>query len=529
MADALPQTRAIDPFASYYSDQVNKLTRSVTQGRDCLHFTNTINVYMDTTSPTDFVIVSKGQCYKDDVIIELTEDYRVDLTDEDFYVSMGELNQAGFYYLCLEYDYVRSKPPPTAHIRILKPPERGGYLPQIGSYLLLKVLYVIADGGGFSLQSLFDYDPQNTNKHREYIRTYIGAEYTLPDFDQERDEGRFVYTLDTDKLYHGFDTGWSEMARGIDIDFINAFIGKTSRDSETPNYISTNHITQHSHLESAIGRLDSRLAFSSRTKTADVGDETPSVMDEYGKHVGILTIPDPLLSDSTAHLIITNLSDATSVMSLLLLFETSNITLQNNNDLQLSENQDYYGDTRKGILMYYNGDHWIDVSTTTSPDREVIINSFHTDSIMNGVEEANVWNMSPSIRFSPFTNGAVWGTFRYKNNWNLSKPVKIKLLYAMSAQDDGYVSINASFWVVANGEFPTQALPTYGPEEDVLLPYSVNVMKEDILTDIEIPSSYFTSKDCIIIVKLWRDVLGVENNHIGWLELVEFIAFQSVI
>jgi len=68
------QTRAVDPFSSYDSDTVNKLTRIVTHGEDAIEIAKACDVVLDATSNTS-VIVTPGVIYKDDVWVWISLGY----------------------------------------------------------------------------------------------------------------------------------------------------------------------------------------------------------------------------------------------------------------------------------------------------------------------------------------------------------------------------------------------------------------------------------------------------------------------
>lgn len=207
MTNIIPtQQRCVDPFSSYNSNIINKLTRMVTQGENCLHSPSAIDVTLDSTSATT-VIVGPGQCYKDDVIIKFDSDFLVDMSNSDFYVdNVAPFNVAGYYYIVLEYNYVKSKPAPQASIRILKPdqPDQRSFISS-GDFLLLKVVKVTFNGVIFEVDSVYNYDPDNPIVERKYTKFYIGLENTLPIF-QSSDKGRIIYTLDDNEIYYGTDT-----------------------------------------------------------------------------------------------------------------------------------------------------------------------------------------------------------------------------------------------------------------------------------------------------------------------------------
>jgi len=205
MGNIIPQqTRTIDPYSSYNSNVVNQLTRIASRGVDCISGTHSIDVSVDSTSTTG-LIISEGICYKDDVIIEVTDQMSVDMHDVDFYISSDHFDETGYYYILLKYSYVKSKPAPEAEITILRPSERGSFT---SGYLFLKAVYVTGTPGNLVIDSVWDYDPTNPTIQREYAQFYVGTENTLPTFVQETDEGRIIYVRNEDQIYFGGSTGW---------------------------------------------------------------------------------------------------------------------------------------------------------------------------------------------------------------------------------------------------------------------------------------------------------------------------------
>ena len=59
------QVRSVDPYASYHSNVVNRLTRMISRGENVLHAPNAMEVMADSTSPIDTVIVTKGEAFKE--------------------------------------------------------------------------------------------------------------------------------------------------------------------------------------------------------------------------------------------------------------------------------------------------------------------------------------------------------------------------------------------------------------------------------------------------------------------------------
>jgi len=205
------QVRSVDPYASYHSNVVNRLTRMISRGENVLHAPNAMEVMADTTSPIDTVIVSKGEAFKDDVYFTLTDDFPVDFEDPQFYIGSAPFNEEGYYYVLLNYEYLKARPAPKGSITLLKPSERHLYTKE--RYLFLKAVRVRFIGGThFEIVSFHDWDPENEDNKREYAQYYLGVENQLPfAYDQYRDEGRLIYVRDEDEVYYGMHGNWERL------------------------------------------------------------------------------------------------------------------------------------------------------------------------------------------------------------------------------------------------------------------------------------------------------------------------------
>lgn len=227
MASSIPaQTRAVDPFASFDSNTVNQLTRMVSRGVNGLTSQNSLDVIADTTSPLDHVIVNPGTLYKDDVLITITNQWTVDFTDSDHYVSGNPLSEAGYYYVVLEYTYQKSRPAPQARLKILLPSDTG--TPSLGTSLFfLKAVLVVFNGSTFEISTFHNADPTDTDNKREYTPLYFGVEVFLPTHDPTEDIGRVIYEASTDSFWFGYSNRWGKISAGveIDIDTTGTYVG----------------------------------------------------------------------------------------------------------------------------------------------------------------------------------------------------------------------------------------------------------------------------------------------------------------
>ena len=219
MSSIPSQVRHVDPFASYNSDTINKLTQMITRGKDGITTKNDLDVILDSTSPTTVVDVTPGFIYKDDLLIELTATTQVDFTDSNCYVTFGTgFDEDGWYAIVFEYTYVKSRPAPTAKLKILKPSQIPH--PSIGTSLIfLKAVYVTGGGPHYIDTSVdfLDYYFSDPTIKREYTDLYFGVETTLPTFDPNTDQGRVVYETSTDAFWFGYSNRWGKISAGVEV------------------------------------------------------------------------------------------------------------------------------------------------------------------------------------------------------------------------------------------------------------------------------------------------------------------------
>jgi hypothetical protein len=220
MASRIPsQVRHVDPYASYNSNTVNKLTQMITRGNNGITTKTDLDVIQDSTSPTTVVDVTPGFIFKDDVLIEFTENAEVDFTDLNCYIAPGSgFDEDGWYAIVFEYTYIKSRPAPTATVKILKPSQILS--PHIGTSLLfLKAVYVTGGGPHYIDTSVdfWDYYPTYPTIKREYTDLYFGVEVILPGFNPDTDQGRVVYETSTDAFWFGYSNRWGRISAGVEV------------------------------------------------------------------------------------------------------------------------------------------------------------------------------------------------------------------------------------------------------------------------------------------------------------------------
>lgn len=123
------QSRNVDPFSSYHSDNVNKLTRIVSGGSNLI--VRATHLVASMSTPT-LIHITDGIAIKDDVMIEIEEANGsgfsvVDLTDPTNYIPSSTSPTPNILsvfaptaYLVLSYTYAKISTPPKARIMVLK-------------------------------------------------------------------------------------------------------------------------------------------------------------------------------------------------------------------------------------------------------------------------------------------------------------------------------------------------------------------------------------------------------------------------
>ena len=147
------QTRAVDPFSSYNSNNVNQLTRIISKGNDVIAQGMGISILNSTT-----VQVQDGVIIKDDVMINIQEVLDIDLTDSGWIVEGTPVgvDTTGYIYVIAIYDYQKVSPANTCSIKILKDTSSFGSHPE---YMFLKAIEL--NPGVGTVADVLDYDPDN--------------------------------------------------------------------------------------------------------------------------------------------------------------------------------------------------------------------------------------------------------------------------------------------------------------------------------------------------------------------------------
>lgn len=202
------QERMVDPFASFNSNVVNKLTQAVSYGDDGVIAYNDLQVVPHVDPLT--VTVEPGYIIKDDVVIEITSSHDVDLNDPANYSDSNALSGNGNYYIVFDYSFSRSRPAPQAQIKVLRPNERSAYVSGM-NLALLKVVKIDGDPA-YYIDELLDYDDEvgYTDNQRQFLRTFVGSKGFMDSHSTEN-QSQIVYDSYTDNVYFGLSDRWASL------------------------------------------------------------------------------------------------------------------------------------------------------------------------------------------------------------------------------------------------------------------------------------------------------------------------------
>lgn len=220
------QIRGIDPFAEYNSNVHNRLTRIISENRDCILNRKSLRAVNSPGYPYTRVHIQDGVVIKDDVMINLTTTSVVDFDNLDNYlVSGSSITETGWYYICLRYKYVKSKPAPVATIVILKPSERGLLTTPGTQEELLFLIAVPVVTGEYppgtprnvidQATPLSQYDPENPDNRRVYANTFAYSDSVLPTFVSRDHTSKIVYVEEEDAYYVGYATKWDKLSNNL--------------------------------------------------------------------------------------------------------------------------------------------------------------------------------------------------------------------------------------------------------------------------------------------------------------------------
>lgn len=166
MGNPIPiQERSVDPYSSYDSNVVNKLTRIISNGENVLLLPSPLYAVKESFQQ---IRVMAGKAIIDDVLIE-TSDHVMILNDTDYYVepSAGVWDEEGYYYLVLQYQYAKTSPPPVATLKIIKPSQRvTEYNPTI--HLFINAIKVEMISTTRTITGIYNFDPDNITIKRSY-------------------------------------------------------------------------------------------------------------------------------------------------------------------------------------------------------------------------------------------------------------------------------------------------------------------------------------------------------------------------
>ena len=569
MANIYPsQIRTVDPFESYNSNVVNRLTRMVTHGENCLFSITDIDVTTDSTS-SDRLDIMSGQAFKDDVIVEFDTDTTIDLNSQDYYLTTNGVVGSGYHYICMEYTYFKSKPAPNARIRILRPDFSGSderdLYSQDSKYLFLKCVDITFNAGLITINDLYNYDPENPLNQRETLKTYINSYVTLPTFYQPDHESMLIYITSDQTLWYGNYTEWIEITTyknpitttGCSVGDVGYLTSSgtilpaiaTSEstlacgvvwnvgEKEDTGQIIIHGIVEDVGVETGIVITNQDLCYLS---SANAGKITNVAPDNYAQFLGIAITDSTsslidILFDPTSvkgyyntskvksdiiDLVHSNIEDSTSTLSLEII------------DL-IGENFDNIEETKtiinNEIINSSTDIHSsiIDIIDSRSQKFpiEIKVNEMEIDNTDHECEYGSAFGMVKTMDFPKSDDGAVWFSCDIPNGFDQDSTshINFDIIFNDSGIGPVYnIILNTKIWVVGDNEYPNILNPDHNTDNSVPTSSSGTKRRETLTVSID----KFQDNDTIIF-KLKRSSTNVLDTYNGTFQLISVIVYQD--
>jgi len=166
MGNPIPiQERSVDPYSSYDSNVVNKLTRIISDGNNIL--LSPSPMYCEFLSQHT-VKVKAGKAIMDDVLIEI-QDIDIDFNDSDYFVNdLDTTMTEGYHLIVLCYQYIKTSPAPTASVKIIKAHQKND--PAIfnrQTMMFINAIHITLLGG-LTITEILGFDPDDPTLKRNY-------------------------------------------------------------------------------------------------------------------------------------------------------------------------------------------------------------------------------------------------------------------------------------------------------------------------------------------------------------------------
>ena len=154
-------------------------------------------------------------------------------------------------------------------------------------------------------------------------------------------------------------------------------------------------------------------------------------------------------------------------------------------------------------------------------------NDCQLDDTNLGVSKGNWKNIFPSLDFGTDSDGSVWYTFSFPENWDTDKSVSIVLEYSCNGVDPSkIIKFDTEVWAVGIEDTPSVLIADYSGSDNISVSsQNIDKLNEKTLTNGSIPNAYIPTTCKTIACRFTRDADG--DTYLGSLQVLRIKLTQD--
>ena len=151
------------------------------------------------------------------------------------------------------------------------------------------------------------------------------------------------------------------------------------------------------------------------------------------------------------------------------------------------------------------------------------------DDTETGSDRGTIWNIISSVDFDPTTDGAIWFSFNFPENWEIDQDINLSAQYSCDGSDPAKdIILNIKTWAISPDSTPASASPGNTNNETI----TTSATNIDKLTTVDfangkVDASQLSSTTNTIVIKVTRDADNASDTYTGTFQLIAIQAKQS--